>query len=161
MANQEAEDLEGDDQVYNYQVNEQHDEMLEHQETLQQPKTTRRLMIKEIIMCNFKSYYGERKIGPLHKNFTTIVGPNGSGKSNMIECLLFVFGKRAKKMRVSTNIGDLIHNSSQHQDVLHAFVQINFQYIEDHIDDEELFEVIEGTQFSVKREIRRPSVGDK
>ena len=73
-------------------------------------------MIKDITMMNFKSYFGERKIGPLHKNFTTIVGPNGSGKSNLIECLLFVFGKRAKKMRVATNIGDLIHNSSEHTD---------------------------------------------
>ena len=36
-------------------------------------------------MCNFKSYYGKRTIGPLHKNFTTIVGPNGSGKSNLID----------------------------------------------------------------------------
>jgi structural maintenance of chromosome 4 len=27
------------------------------------------------------------------------VGPNGSGKSNLIESLLFVFGKRASKMR--------------------------------------------------------------
>ena len=53
----------------------------------------KRLMIKSIVMCNFKSYFGTRTIGPLHKNFTTIVGPNGSGKSNLIEWLLFVFGK--------------------------------------------------------------------
>jgi len=27
------------------------------------------------------------------------VGPNGSGKSNVIDALLFVFGKRAKQAR--------------------------------------------------------------
>jgi len=29
-----------------------------------------------------------------------VVGPNGSGKSNLIESLLFVFGKKASKMRL-------------------------------------------------------------
>jgi structural maintenance of chromosome 4 len=28
-----------------------------------------------------------------------VVGPNGSGKSNVIDALLFVFGKRAKQAR--------------------------------------------------------------
>jgi structural maintenance of chromosome 4 len=28
-----------------------------------------------------------------------VVGPNGSGKSNVIDALLFVFGKRAKQVR--------------------------------------------------------------
>ena len=30
-----------------------------------------------------------------------IVGPNGSGKSNVIDALLFVFGKRAKQIRLN------------------------------------------------------------
>lgn len=38
-------------------------------------------------------------IGPFHKRFTSVIGPNGSGKSNVIDSLLFVFGKRAKEMR--------------------------------------------------------------
>lgn len=58
-----------------------------------------RLIIKKITMNNFKSYHGIVEIGPLHENFTAVVGPNGSGKSNLIECLLFVFGKSASKMR--------------------------------------------------------------
>jgi structural maintenance of chromosome 4 len=53
-------------------------------------------MIAKIELTNFKSYFGKKVIGPLHKNFTAVVGPNGSGKSNCIESLLFVFGKRAK-----------------------------------------------------------------
>ena len=53
-----------------------------------------RLMIKEILVTNFKSYYGTQRIGPFHKNFSAIIGPNGSGKSNVIDSLLFVFGFR-------------------------------------------------------------------
>ena len=29
-----------------------------------------------------------------------IMGPNGSGKSNLIESLLFIFGRRARDMRL-------------------------------------------------------------
>ena len=36
---------------------------------------------------------------PLHlQSFSSVVGPNGSGKSNVIDALLFVFGKRAKQV---------------------------------------------------------------
>lgn len=33
--------------------------------------------------------------------FSSVVGPNGSGKSNVIDAMLFVFGKRAKQVRPS------------------------------------------------------------
>nr|GLL26602.1 structural maintenance of chromosomes protein 4 [Ipomoea trifida] len=56
-----------------------------------------RLVIKEMVMKNFKSYAGEQRVGPFHKSFTAVVGPNGSGKSNVIDAMLFVFGKRAKQ----------------------------------------------------------------
>jgi structural maintenance of chromosome 4 len=74
-------------------------------------KLNRRLMIERVCLENFKSYYGKKEIGPLHKCFTAVVGPNGSGKSNLIECLLFVFGKRAKRMRLN-KLSELIHNSA-------------------------------------------------
>ena len=51
-----------------------------------------RLMIREIVLENFKSYGNRKLIGPFHKSFSSIVGPNGSGKSNTIDALLFVFG---------------------------------------------------------------------
>ena len=82
-------------------------------ESIKEPDTIRRLMIYKIELKNFKSYAGEKTIGPLHKCFTTVVGPNGSGKSNLIECLLFVFGYRAKKLRTS-RIYNLIHKSEQY-----------------------------------------------
>ena len=33
------------------------------------------------------------------QSFSAVVGPNGSGKSNVIDAMLFVFGKRAKQVR--------------------------------------------------------------
>jgi structural maintenance of chromosome 4 len=36
-----------------------------------------RLMIKKMVMENFKSYGGIREIGPFHKCFSSVVGPNG------------------------------------------------------------------------------------
>ncbi|KAL0332074.1 UNVERIFIED_CONTAM: Structural maintenance of chromosomes protein 4 [Sesamum calycinum] len=59
-----------------------------------------RLFIKEMVMRNFKSYAGEQRVGPFHKSFSAVVGPNGSGKSNVIDAMLFVFGKRAKQGEV-------------------------------------------------------------
>ena len=55
--------------------------------------STTRLMITKMVLENFKSYAGVQEIGPFHKRFSSIVGPNGSGKSNVIDALLFVFGK--------------------------------------------------------------------
>ena len=85
----------------------------------------KRLMISKIELENFKSYFGTKVIGPLHKNFTAVVGPNGSGKSNLIETLLFVFGKRAKQMRLN-KLSELIHKSAEHPDCLNASVRVSF-----------------------------------
>ena len=60
-----------------------------------------RLMIKKMVLENFKSYAGIQEVGPFHKCFSSVIGPNGSGKSNVIDAMLFVFGKRAKKLRLS------------------------------------------------------------
>lgn len=32
------------------------------------------------------------------QSLSAVVGPNGSGKSNVIDAMLFVFGKRAKQV---------------------------------------------------------------
>ena len=72
-------------------------------------KSRSRLVIREIILQDFKSYGGRRTIGPFHECFSAIIGPNGSGKSNVIDALMFVFGKKAKKIRLS-KLSELIHN---------------------------------------------------
>lgn len=89
-----------------------------------------RLMIKKIVMNNFKSYAGQRVIGPFHKCFSAVVGPNGSGKSNVIDGLLFVFGKRANKIRLK-KLSELIHNSENHQDCESCSVSVHFHDIID------------------------------
>lgn len=88
-------------------------------------------MIEKVELENFKSYFGTKVIGPLHKNFTAVVGPNGSGKSNLIESLLFVFGKRAKQMRLN-KLSELIHKSAEHPEVAQASVRVSFMEILDH-----------------------------
>ena len=82
-----------------------------------------RLIITHIVNENFKSYAGERTLGPFHKSFTSIVGPNGSGKSNVIDSMLFVFGYRAQKIR-SKKLSVLIHNSDTHPNVQSCKVQV-------------------------------------
>lgn len=89
-----------------------------------------RMVIKQLVMTNFKSYAGRQVVGPFHVSFSSVVGPNGSGKSNVIDSLLFVFGFRASKMRQG-KISALIHNSAQHQDLDFCEVEVHFQEIMD------------------------------
>ncbi|XP_053567775.1 structural maintenance of chromosomes protein 4 [Bombina bombina] len=107
-----------------------------------------RLMITHIVNQNFKSYAGERILGPFHKRFSCIIGPNGSGKSNVIDSMLFVFGYRAQKIR-SKKLSVLIHNSDEHKDVQSCTVEVHFQKIIDKEGDD--FDVIPNSQFYVSR----------
>ncbi|KAL6839198.1 hypothetical protein ACP4OV_030870 [Aristida adscensionis] len=107
-----------------------------------------RLFIKEMVLRNFKSYAGEQRIGPFHKSFSAVVGPNGSGKSNVIDAMLFVFGKRAKQMRLN-KVSELIHNSSNHQNLDSAGVSVHFQEIID-LDDGN-YRTVEGSDFVISR----------
>eukprot|EP00347_Sterkiella_histriomuscorum_P021716 403333013 len=142
------------------QVDQQSNKM-QQQIAQQMPKIktqnlNRRLMIERVVLENFKSYYGRREIGPLHKCFTAVVGPNGSGKSNLIESLLFVFGKRAKRMRLN-KLSELIHNSAEHKDVQHATVRVYFQDILDDENEPDYYEVVPGSQFEISRSVNKQS----
>jgi len=110
-----------------------------------------RLMIREIVLENFKSYGNRKLIGPFHKSFSSIVGPNGSGKSNTIDALLFVFGKRAKQMRLR-KVSELIHCSQSLPNVNCARVEVTFQDIVDTGDGEMDYMVVEGSVLTVARE---------
>ncbi|KAI4352571.1 hypothetical protein L6164_006809 [Bauhinia variegata] len=107
-----------------------------------------RLFIKEMVMRNFKSYAGEQRVGPFHKSFSAVVGPNGSGKSNVIDAMLFVFGKRAKQMRLN-KVSELIHNSTNYQNLDSAGVSVHFQEIVD-LDDGS-YEAVPGSDFVISR----------
>jgi structural maintenance of chromosome 4 len=89
-----------------------------------------RMVIRQLVMTNFKSYAGRQIVGPFHASFSAVVGPNGSGKSNVIDSLLFVFGFRASKMRQG-KISALIHNSAQYQDLDYCEVEVSFHQIVD------------------------------
>lgn len=89
------------------------------------PERKARLLITKMEMENFKSYGGLREIGPFHKCFSSIVGPNGSGKSNVIDAMLFVFGKRAKKLRLN-KVSELIHRSDTYPNLDFARVSVHF-----------------------------------
>jgi len=70
-----------------------------------------RLFVDRIVLEDFKSYRGERIIGPFHKEFNAVVGPNGSGKSNILDAFLFVFGSKPSNLRVKS-FKELINNSN-------------------------------------------------
>eukprot|EP00958_Prasinococcus_capsulatus_P029165 scaffold7377_cov389-Prasinococcus_capsulatus_cf.AAC.13 len=122
-----------------------------------------RLIIREMVLENFKSYAGEQRIGPFHKSFSSVVGPNGSGKSNVIDAMLFVFGKRAKQVQhgaswsacgaetliVGIDVSELIHNSTNHRNLQYAKVSVFFQEIVDK--EGEDYELIDGTELVVSR----------
>lgn len=110
----------------------------------------KRLIIKKIILENFKSYYGRTEIAPLHKYFTAVVGPNGSGKSNTIEALIFVFGYRARKMRLN-KLSELIHNSTHHKNLERATVEVHFEEIYDNES------TVPGSELKFSRSVNRQS----
>ena len=113
-----------------------------------------RIIIDKIVLENFKSYAGVREIGPLHYRFNSVVGPNGSGKSNLMESLLFVFGKRAKKMRLK-KLSELIHSSSRENKCRYCKVSVYFKEIKE--DDDDNFHYIEGGDFCVSRIVHKNS----
>ncbi|EZG68219.1 putative structural maintenance of chromosomes protein [Gregarina niphandrodes] len=72
------------------------------------------LILDWLELTNFKSYWGLVRVGPFHNRLSAIIGPNGSGKSNMIDALLFVFGRRAIQLR-QKKLTQLIHSSANHK----------------------------------------------
>jgi structural maintenance of chromosome 4 len=109
-----------------------------------------RLMISKMVLENFKSYAGVKCVGPFHKCFSSVVGPNGSGKSNVIDAMLFVFGKKAKKLRLN-KVSELIHKSTTYPNCQSARVTVYFQDIIDTDDTDTGYEVIPGSELSVTR----------
>lgn len=115
-----------------------------------------RLIIEKVTLRNFKSYAGEKIIGPFHKSLTSVVGPNGSGKSNLLESLLFAFGKRARKMRLK-RLSELIHHSQEHPNLTEASVEVHFQNI---IDSEDSFSVVPGSKLILTRIVHKNNTSE-
>jgi len=81
-----------------------------------------------------------------------VVGPNGSGKSNVIDAMMFVFGKRAKQLRLN-KVSELIHNSTDFRSLEFARVEVHFHQIVDK--EGEDFEPVPGSDFIIAREAYR------
>ncbi|MBA0739330.1 hypothetical protein Gogos_012614 [Gossypium gossypioides] len=62
--------------------------------------------------------------------------------------MLFVFGKRAKQMRLN-KVSELIHNSTNHQNLDSAGVSVHFQEIIDL--DDGTYEAVPGSEFVISR----------
>ncbi|KAF4696357.1 hypothetical protein FOZ63_001336 [Perkinsus olseni] len=112
----------------------------------------KRLVIRDIVhhglqqvLEDFKSYGGRKYIGTFSNNFSVIVGPNGSGKSNIIDAMLFVFGKKAKQIR-QNKLAELIHNAGGERPE-RAKVKISFAEVNNEDGQE-----IPGSAFTISRE---------
>ena len=68
----------------------------------------------------------------------------------MIDAMLFVFGKRASKIRLK-KVSELIHNSENHTGLESASVSVHFAEIVDTEDTNDSFEIVEGSQLVVRR----------
>ena len=77
------------------------------------------------------------------------MGPNGSGKSNVIDAMLFVFGKRAKKLRLN-KVSELIHRSEQFPDLDRARVSVHMADVVDASEDDS-YDVVAGSEVIVTR----------
>ena len=160
--NSENENENEDDEISNEFLNEKIDNIMEKIQQLdiekeigeKEKNSGTRIIIDKIILENFKSYAEKKIIGPLHYRFNSVVGPNGSGKSNLMESLLFVFGKRAKRMRLN-KLSELIHNSSSIKELRNAKVSIYFREIKE--DDNNNYHYIEGGDFVMTREVYKNS----
>ena len=56
------------------------------------------------------------------QNFSSVVGPNGSGKSNVIDAMLFVFGKRAKQVCCPARLLGMQPLPRQHKLICHRLM---------------------------------------
>ncbi|XP_034472358.1 structural maintenance of chromosomes protein 4 isoform X2 [Drosophila innubila] len=107
-----------------------------------------RLIIKQIVNYNFKSYAGEVILGPFHHSFTAIIGPNGSGKSNVIDSMMFVFGCRANRIRCK-KLSTLIHNSKKYPNLPSCSVAVHFEQVVDQGSGQ--CTIVPNSQFVVQR----------
>ena len=83
------------------------------------------------------------------------MGPNGSGKSNVIDSLLFVFGRRANQIRLK-KLSELIHKSSNFPDLPECRVSVHFHEIVDLEGDD--YRVVPDSEFVIARSANQQSL---
>lgn len=106
-------------------------------------------MMTHIELENFLSFPGVQKIGPFHKKFS-IRELNDGGKVNLIDAMLFLFGKRSKQLE-NNKTAELIHRSSRYPNLEYCRVSAHFQLIIDDESSEEIYEVLTDSAFVITR----------
>lgn len=127
---------------------------LELRKAVKQDEIKPRLVIRKLVLTNFKSYAGVQEIGPFNPLFSAVVGPNGSGKSNVIDSMLFVFGFRALKMRQG-KLSELIHSSESGQKLDFCQVDIHFCHVLDDPVDPMAASDVPGSEIVISRRATR------
>ncbi|CAI5702532.1 unnamed protein product [Peronospora effusa] len=95
-------------------------------EKTQEPINIERRRPSRLHIVTFKIIARKVEIGSFHNCLAAVVGPNGSGKSIVIDALLFVFGKKASKLRLQ-RVSELVHCSADFPDLDMATVLVFFQ----------------------------------
>ena len=147
-----AKDDDDDDNTHSkgYEEKEEEEEEEEGKDISSEKKGTR-LVIDRMVLENFKSYAGVQEIGPFDRCFTAVVGPNGSGKSNVLDGLLFVFGKRAKQIR-QKRLGELVHESARYPNLTQASVTVYFYDVAADTDER-----VPGSELVLRRTVNKKS----
>ncbi len=84
------------------------------------------MKIKEIIIKNFRSYYGENKFN-LSEGLTLIIGGNGDGKTTFFEALEWLFNTTTEDKKES-NISAMRKKELEIGDLEEVFVSIVFEH---------------------------------
>ena len=147
-----AKDDDDDDNTHSkgYEEKEEEEEEEGGKDISSEKKGTR-LVIDRMVLENFKSYAGVQEIGPFDRCFTAVVGPNGSGKSNVLDGLLFVFGKRAKQIR-QKRLGELVHESARYPNLTQASVTVYFYDVAADTDER-----VPGSELVLRRTVNKKS----
>ena len=142
---------EDDDNTHSKGYEEKEEEEEEEGKDISSEKKGTRLVIDRMVLENFKSYAGVQEIGPFDRCFTAVVGPNGSGKSNVLDGLLFVFGKRAKQIR-QKRLGELVHESARYPNLTQASVTVYFYDVAADTDER-----VPGSELVLRRTVNKKS----
>ena len=91
------------------------------------------MILKQVIIENFRQYYGQNTIEFAHgsgKNVTVIHGENGSGKTALLTALIWGFYGRELKLPNPESIfnNKAVQESTKSQDDLITSVQIKFEH---------------------------------
>ena len=76
------------------------------------------MIIKEIKIKNFRSYYGDKNVFNFSDGLTLILGENGDGKTTFFEALQWLFNTTIDKIKQTNNLSS---NEIYPEDILYIY----------------------------------------